>query len=298
MALTLFDNQPNQDAYEYFSDFAVGGKRYAQTFTAANSYSLSRVVLTGYGQGNQVKVSIKATSGGAPYGADLVSKTITLPTPEDYGDNIWNFDTPLLIIQGIKYALVVEILTGTSFGWTRKVSNVYAGGAPFSSTTGADGSWSEVASKDCRFLLYGEPMPPTVTTQAVSDISKATATGNGDVTSDGGYAITERGVCYCLASHGTPDTGDDKDIAEGTTGAFTTSLSGLTPFTAYHVRAYAINDGGTSYGEMVEFTTAVAATYVEIITADLLSGAALPATGFNGQTFLDTDQPGAYIWIP
>lgn len=148
------------------------------------------------------------------------------------------------------------------------------------------------------YIEYTERNAPTVTTQAVSDIDKTTATGNGNVTSDGGDTVTERGVCYCLASHGTPDTSDDKDTAAGTTGAFTTSMTGLTASTDYHARAYATNSIGTSYGELVEFTTDISATYVEIVTSDILSGTSLPATGFNGQTFLDSDLPGAYIWIP
>jgi hypothetical protein len=126
------------------------------------------------------------------------------------------------------------------------------------------------------------PLAPTVTTQAVSDIGKTTATGNGNVTSDGGSAITERGVCYCEAAHGTPDTGDDKDTAAGTTGAFTTSMTGLSHSTDYHARAYATNSIGTSYGETVDFTTDIAATYVEILTKDLVDDT---AGGTNTSTY-------------
>ena len=110
--------------------------------------------------------------------------------------------------------------------------------------------------------------PPTVTTQAVTAVGKATATGNGNVTSDNGATVTERGVCYCLTSHGTPDTGDGKAIATGTTGAFTASITGLTPVSNYNARAYATSSSGTAYGDMVSFTTQIAATYLEILTSD------------------------------
>ena len=33
-------------------------------------------------------------------------------------------------------------------------------------------------------------------------------------------------------------------------------------------------------------------------TVVALSGTSLPLTGVNGQVFLDSDLPGAYIWIP
>ena len=133
------------------------------------------------------------------------------------------------------------------------------------------------------------PGKPTVTTQAVSAVGKATATGNGNVASDGGATITERGVCYCLTSHGTPDTGDGKAIATGTTGAFTASITGLTPSTGYYARAYAINSAGTAYGDMVSFTTQIAATYFEILTADRAlaldnATAFTPSTDYNPAT--------------
>ena len=39
------------------------------------------------------------------------------------------------------------------------------------------------------------------------------------------------------------------------TGSFTSSITGLSPGTAYHVRAYATNSAGTGYGNDIEFNT-------------------------------------------
>lgn len=100
---------------------------------------------------------------------------------------------------------------------------------------------------------YTPPSAPTVTTQAVTNITETTATGNGNVTSDGGSTITERGTV--ISTSANPTTADHKDTASGTTGAFTTSITGLSKNTTYHVRAYAINDIGTGYGADVSFTT-------------------------------------------
>lgn len=100
---------------------------------------------------------------------------------------------------------------------------------------------------------YTSYAAPTVTTGAVTNITDTTATGNGNVTSDGGSAITERGTV--ISTSANPTTADTKDLASGTTGAFTTSIDGLTKGTTYHVRAYAINSIGTSYGSDVSFTT-------------------------------------------
>jgi hypothetical protein len=94
---------------------------------------------------------------------------------------------------------------------------------------------------------------PTVTTQAVSSIAGTTATGNGNVTSDGGADITERGIV--INTTGTPTTSDTKFTSAGTTGAFTASLTSLSQGQLYYARAYAINSEGTSYGGEVSFTT-------------------------------------------
>ncbi|NTW31247.1 MAG: hypothetical protein HGB12_01205 [Bacteroidetes bacterium] len=94
---------------------------------------------------------------------------------------------------------------------------------------------------------------PTLTTQAVSNIAIATATGNGTVTSDGNATITERGVCWNTLT--TPTTANSKAISTGTTGTFTSSMTGLVMSTLYYVRAYAINFVGTSYGNEVTFTS-------------------------------------------
>ena len=94
---------------------------------------------------------------------------------------------------------------------------------------------------------------PTVTTSAVSSIDIHTATGNGNVTADGGATITERGVCWNTT--GTPTTANSKATSAGTTGAYTASMTGLVSNTFYYVRAYAINSVGTSYGSQVTFTS-------------------------------------------
>lgn len=97
---------------------------------------------------------------------------------------------------------------------------------------------------------------PTVTTGASSSVTAVTATCAGNVTSDGGATITERGIVYGTSVN--PTTSDGKATAAGTTGAYTADLSSLLPSTTYHYRAYAINSEGTSYGSDSTFTTLAA----------------------------------------
>ena len=99
-------------------------------------------------------------------------------------------------------------------------------------------------------------LAPTVTTQAVSNVNDTTATGNGNITSNGGGVITEKGVCYMTGTSGDPTTANSKFYDNtDSTGAYTESMTGLSPNTNYRVRAYAINSTGTGYGTTVQLTT-------------------------------------------
>lgn len=86
-----------------------------------------------------------------------------------------------------------------------------------------------------------------------TNITPFSAQGDGDVTSDGGAAITARGLCYATTPN--PTITGSHTTESGTTGPFTSIMSGLTPNTTYYVRAYATNANGTGYGNMYSFTT-------------------------------------------
>jgi hypothetical protein len=95
---------------------------------------------------------------------------------------------------------------------------------------------------------------PTIATGAVGSITRtsATITGN-DVSSDGNSAITERGVV--LSTSANPTLADTKVAVSGTTGTFDAGVTGLAPGATYHVRAFATNAIGTTYGADVSFNT-------------------------------------------
>lgn len=96
---------------------------------------------------------------------------------------------------------------------------------------------------------------PTVTTADVGSITQTMAQCGGTVTSDGGAAVTARGVCW--STDPSPSV-DDSITVDGTgKGDFTSSITGLSPATPYYARAYATNSVGTGYGSDVPFTTAI-----------------------------------------
>jgi len=94
---------------------------------------------------------------------------------------------------------------------------------------------------------------PTVTTTAISSIAGTTASSGGNVTNEGDESVTARGVCWNTT--GSPTTADSKTSDGSGSGAFVSSITGLTRGVTYYVRAYATSSVGTAYGEEVSFTT-------------------------------------------
>jgi len=107
-----------------------------------------------------------------------------------------------------------------------------------------------------------------VTTAAIASISQATATSGGTVTSDGGAAFTARGVCWNTSQN--PTIANSKTTDSAGTGAFTSSITGLTALTTYYVRAYVTNSAGTVYGNQVSFATIALA--LPAVTTAAISG--------------------------
>ncbi|MBQ7490852.1 MAG: fibrobacter succinogenes major paralogous domain-containing protein [Bacteroidales bacterium] len=102
-------------------------------------------------------------------------------------------------------------------------------------------------------LTFRAQTYPTVTTNAISNISATSATSGGIVTDDGGAPITERGVCWSTSP--SPTIADSHTSDGAGIGEFTTTLTYLNGNTTYYVRAYATNYIGTSYGDTFSFTT-------------------------------------------
>ena len=107
--------------------------------------------------------------------------------------------------------------------------------------------------EEVTFITNKQIVLPSVTTATVTQITETTAVAGGNVTSDGGASVTERGVVYAMIQN--PTTADTKVIAGNGTGLFTCNLTGLQPNTTYYVRAYAVNSQGTAYGEEMTFAT-------------------------------------------
>lgn len=127
---------------------------------------------------------------------------------------------------------------------------------------------------------------PTLTTSEVINIMKYTATGGGNITSDGGVPIIERGICWSVNSNPTIDDAHAScfdDIYNGGNiglGLYNVEMTGLEQNTQYYVRAYAKNYYGISYGSQVSFTTLNPP----------------PIGTYNGHDYIDLGLPSGTLW--
>ena len=94
---------------------------------------------------------------------------------------------------------------------------------------------------------------PKITTTPVSNITSASATSGGTITSDGGSPITAKGIVWGTTPNPTINLSTKTNEGAGM-GSFTSGLSNLSTNMRYYVRSYASNIIGTSYGEEFSFT--------------------------------------------
>ena len=133
-------------------------------------------------------------------------------------------------------------------------------------------------------FLTGAVSVPVLTTTAVTGITLSSAISGGNITSNGGGAVTVSGICWATT---TGPTVSSFKTTDGTlTGSFTSNLTSLTAATTYYVRAYATNSAGTGYGTEISFTTSLivvptlTTTAVTAITATTASsGGNISASG-------------------
>jgi uncharacterized protein (TIGR02145 family) len=110
-------------------------------------------------------------------------------------------------------------------------------------------------------VIYGENKSfstlaaelPTVNTTEPHDILMNYGKCGGDVTADGGFPVTARGICWNTT--GDPSLEDDHVEKGSGLGTYEVELTGLASRTKYYVKAWATNQVGTNLGNQVIFTT-------------------------------------------
>ncbi len=129
---------------------------------------------------------------------------------------------------------------------------------------------------------YGEVMSfltvtglPKVSAVDVSKIASTSATLTADVTDHGGETVSEVGFYYSL-DPAVDDETSVKVTRNYAGGAFSTSLTDLSVFTTYYVKAYAVNSAGVAYSKVTEFKTlADVPVVITVGASEVNSGGAL-----------------------
>lgn len=127
---------------------------------------------------------------------------------------------------------------------------------------------------------------PTIYTPDILSVTAISATSGGNITSDGGDPVTERGVCWSTDINPTID--DNKTSDGSGPGSYTSEITNLQPVTTYYVRAYATNSTGTAYGNEISFSTMASAPVIttsevtSITTFTAKSGGTVISDGGGG----------------
>lgn len=167
----------------------------------------------------------------------------------DYGEVYINTGGSDVLISGAK-----EFNSTTTFATKTIDISKYVGGIVTLKfrwvNDGSGGNQPPFAVDNVNIVPYGIP---NFTTTAITNITYNSADSGGTITTDGGSAITARGIVYAT----TPNpTLSNAVISNGAgNGSYTANLTGLLSNTTYYVRAFVTNSNGTYYANEVSFTT-------------------------------------------
>lgn len=208
---------------------------------------------------------------GTSYGSDLTFTTLGVPptvsttlatnittTTASTGGNVTDAGTSAVTARGVCWSTTAnptiannKTTDGTGIGVFSSSITGLTSGVTYHIRAYTISSVGTSYGSDIIFTTLGTA--PTVTTTSANSITNTTAKTGGNVTSSGTSVVTTRGVCWSTTAN--PTISNNK-TSDGTgTGIFTSTITGLTLATTYHVRAYATSNDGTSYGSDLTFTT-------------------------------------------
>jgi len=214
---------------------------------------------TGYGE----DLSFSTTALVVPTLTTAVVTSITLTTAVS-GGNITADGNAAITAKGVCWATTATPTISNSFttdgtGSESFISNITGlqPGVTYYVRAYATNSVGTAYGDEVSFATIAVVVP-TLTTSAVTLVTLTTAVSGGNITADGGDAVSARGVCWTTTA--APTVANSKTSDATGTGSFISNLTGLTPGTLYHVRAYATNSAGTAYGNDVTFTSTAVGT--------------------------------------
>jgi uncharacterized protein (TIGR02145 family) len=209
-----------------------------------------------------------------PILASTTSATSITANSAMLGGNVTDEGATQVSVRGLVY--------GTTTGASTFSVTVGLGAGTFTSTiTGlTQGATYYVRSfaTNVQGTSYGaetsfttQTTPTLSATATPTSITTTSAIGGGTILNTGGATITTSGLVW--GANANPEITLATKTTDGTTsGTFTSSITGLTQGTTYHVRAYATNYLGTSYGPNITFTTITTPTVSATATVTSITG--------------------------
>ncbi|WP_167856234.1 T9SS type A sorting domain-containing protein [Hymenobacter metallicola] len=235
------------------------------TFANPTAGTAATVVVSGLAGSTSYEVYVVAEDAVPNLQATPVTLAVTTPAPPPVASGFTPGSGPVgttITIAGNNLSTITSVTVGgvAATAVTSAPSSVtatVAAGTPLgaNAVVASDGTASYTVPGS--FTLTAAP---TVTTAAVASIATTSATSGGTVVGNNA-TITGRGVVYGTSPApriGNPGVGQLS--ATGTTGSFTSNLTGLTAATTYYVAAYASSEFGTTYATDQTFTTAAPPT--------------------------------------
>jgi len=204
-------------------------------------------------------------------GGEIVSLGVLADQVDQYGHvySISN-EVPTVADSRTKYGVSKETKTYTSDITSLKSAETYYVRAYATNAKGT--SYGDIIT------MTTKSGGPIVTTSDPTDITENSAKVGGNISSDGGSTITERGVFYGLTDELNSDSDAIKDSSTET-GTYTVNLTGLKKGTVYYVMAYAKNSSGYGYGEVKKLNTQGDPPTVKTTEVNKVSGTQAEVTG-------------------
>ena len=265
---------------------AVTARGVVWSTSTAPTITLTTKTIDGSGPGTFVSSITSLTAGktyyvrayatnsiGTSYGSELSFSAVALPasvttrsisnitaTTATSGGNVTSEGGGSVTARGVVWgtssgptiALATKTTDGTGFGvFTSSLTSLKPATTYYFRAYATNSSGTSYGSETSFTTL---PSTPTVSTNALTNITAISATGGGNISSDGGGLVTARGVVWSTTTGPTISLSTRTNDGGGT-GAFTSSMTSLSTNTKYYVRAYATNSAGTSYGDEVTLST-------------------------------------------
>jgi hypothetical protein len=167
--------------------------------------------------------------------------------------------------EGITQVTARGIVYGTTAGSSTYTVTTGSGAGTFSTTltglTAGTTYFVRSFATNMQGTAYGAEInfitlstPIISATASPTSINTNSVISGGTITGNGGSSILTSGLVWGISAN--PTIALSTKTTDGTTsGTFTSSITGLTAGTTYHVRAYATNSIGTSYGPDITFAT-------------------------------------------